>query len=106
MTSLRQVSLVLRYAKTAKLDITLSDECRVEDITISGDFFAYPEDSIERLESRIRGCGSRECIEEAFSELSGAVVLGVDVNDLKEKVISILENYCKSSKSGEAAPRL
>jgi lipoate-protein ligase A len=89
---LRQVSLVLRYTKTVKLDIVLGENCEVKDITISGDFFAYPEDSIERLENRVKKCSSRECVENAFSELVGVVMLGVDVEDLKSKLIRIIEN--------------
>jgi len=95
---LRSISLVLRYTKTVKLDVTLSENCEIRDIVISGDFFAYPEDSVERLENRIKGCASRECIEEAFSELASAVVLGVDVEDLKNKIISVYEN-CRESLS-------
>lgn len=94
---MRQVSLILRYTKTVRLDVILSENCEVRDITISGDFFAYPEDSIERLESRIKGCSSEECIEKAFNELIGVTVLGVDVEDLKRKLIRVIKSCGENS---------
>jgi len=81
-----------------KLDVLLSENCVIKDIIISGDFFAYPEDAIERLESRIRECSSRVCIEEAFKELVNTTILGVNVEDLKNRVILLLED-CKKSQN-------
>ena len=94
---MRYESVVLRHLKTVKLDVTLSDDCRVEDIVISGDFFAYPEDTIERLEGLIRGCEDPHCIERAFNTISPSTILGVDVEKLKLKVIEILEKCHKQS---------
>ncbi|MCC6034598.1 MAG: ABC transporter substrate-binding protein [Desulfurococcaceae archaeon] len=93
---MKSTSLVLRYVKTVKLDIILGDKCEILDLTISGDFFAYPEESIGELESKLRKCSSRVCIEEAFKEISSTIVLGVDIEDLKSKIISLLET-CTSS---------
>ncbi len=97
---MKNVSLVLRYTKTVKLDVTLSENCEIRDIVISGDFFAYPEDSVEKLENRIKGCASRECIEEAFSELASVVILGVNVEDLKNKIISVYDK-CRENLSSK-----
>jgi len=96
---LKQESIILRYEKTVKVDIVIGDECRIIDIIISGDFFAYPEDSIERLESKLKECRDELCIEEAFRELSSSVVLGVNVEDLKNKVMGFIKN-CRSVYSG------
>jgi hypothetical protein len=97
--ALKQESIILRYGKTVKVDIVIGDECRIIDITISGDFFAYPEDSIERLESRLKGCKDELCVEEAFRELSSSVVLGVNVVDLKNKIMGFIKN-CRSMYPG------
>jgi hypothetical protein len=94
---MRYESVVLRHLKTVKLDVTLSDDCRVEDIIISGDFFAYPEDTIERLEGLIKGCEDPHCVERAFSAISPSTILGVDVEKLKLKVIEILERCRKQN---------
>lgn len=96
---MKQESIILRYEKTVKVDIVIGDECRIIDIIISGDFFAYPEDSIERLESKLKECRDELCIEEAFRELSSSVVLGVNVEDLKNKVMGFIKN-CRSVYSG------
>jgi lipoate-protein ligase A len=96
---LKQESIILRYEKTVKVDVVIGDECRIIDIIISGDFFAYPEDSIERLESKLKECRDELCIEEAFRELSSSVVLGVNVVDLKNKVMGFIKN-CRSVYSG------
>jgi hypothetical protein len=53
VTSLRRISLVSRYTKTVKLDIVLGENCEIIDVVVSGDFFAYPEEAIERLESKL-----------------------------------------------------
>ncbi len=94
---MRYESVVLRHLKTIKLDVTLSDDCRVEDIVISGDFFAYPEDTIERLEGLIKGCEDPHCIERAFNTISPSTILGVDIEKLKLKVIEILERCRKQN---------
>jgi len=96
---LKQESIILRYEKTVKVDVVIGDECKIIDIIISGDFFAYPEDSIERLESKLKECRDELCIEEAFRELSSSVVLGVNVEDLKNKVMGFIKN-CRSMYSG------
>ncbi len=93
---MKSMSLVIRHTKTVKLDVILSDNCEILDLIISGDFFAYPEESIGELESKLKECNSKVCIEEAFRGISGAIILGIDIADLKSKIINLLET-CKSS---------
>ncbi|MEM4488507.1 MAG: ABC transporter substrate-binding protein [Desulfurococcaceae archaeon] len=88
---MERVSLTLRYTKTVKLELLLDSECRIENMSISGDFFAYPEDAVELLEQSIRGCKSAECVERAFGGISIATFLGIDIDDLKTKVIMAIE---------------
>jgi hypothetical protein len=97
VTSLRRISLVSRYTKTVKLDIVLGENCEIIDVVVSGDFFAYPEEAIERLESKLKKCNSRTCVEEAFGEISGAVILGIDIADLKNRIAELLENCTTAS---------
>jgi len=91
-------SLVLRYNKTVKVDLVFSNECEITSIVLSGDFFAYPEDTIERLEETLRNCDSVECVENAFRGIKEAIILGVDVVDLKKKIVELLRE-CKKAKT-------
>ena len=88
---MKSVSLVLRHGKTVRLDAVLSSNCSISSIQVSGDFFVYPEEALEELEKRLLGCASGECVEEAFSALSSAVVLGLDSTDLKKRLLELLE---------------
>jgi hypothetical protein len=92
---LKYESIILRHGKTVKLDVALSDQCEIVNVVVSGDFFAYPEDAIEKLEDKLRYCNSRECIENAFEALREAVVLRVDVKDLENKLVELVEK-CRS----------
>lgn len=88
---MERVSLTLRYTKTAKVELLLDSECRVENLSISGDFFAYPEEAVELLEKSVKGCKGAECVERAFNSASSATFLGIDIDDLKAKVIAVIE---------------
>lgn len=92
----KSISLTLRYTKTVKLDIVLSEKCEILNIIITGDFFAYPEESIEKLENKLKGCNNKVCVEETFREISDTIILGVNIEDLKSRIINLLET-CTSS---------
>lgn len=95
---MERVSLTLRYTKTVKLELLLDSECGVEKMSISGDFFAYPEDAVELLEQSVKGCKSRECVERAFGTVTNATFLGIDIDDLKSKVVAVIERCSERSK--------
>ena len=88
---LRSESIVLRHGKTVKIDLTLSEDCRIQEITISGDFFIYPEESLEELEERLKGCREPVCIEDAFKTLESSTLLGVNLEDVKRRIAEVVE---------------
>jgi hypothetical protein len=98
---LKSESIVLRHGKTVKIDLVLSDDCRVQEIIISGDFFIYPEESLEGLEERLKGCGEPACIEEAFKTLESSTLLGVNLEDVKRRIAEAVEK-CTGARGGGA----
>lgn len=91
-----RVTSVIRESKTAQIDLEIV-ECRIQGITISGDFFAYPEGAIELLEQALTGCNSLDCITQAFSKVEkSATLLGVSWDRLRRELTSIFETACAS----------
>jgi len=98
---LKSESIVLRHGKTVKIDLALSEDCRVQEVIISGDFFIYPEESLEELEERLKGCGESVCIEDAFKTLESSTLLGVNLEDVKRRIVEIVEK-CTGVRRGGA----
>ena len=82
--------------KTVYIDATIdTNECRITQIQISGDFFLYPSEALDELEERLRGCNSEECIYsvvDKFAEKTTAV--GLDYDALKTALAEILSDVC------------
>lgn len=87
---MKTLSTILRYTKTVKLDVVLSNDCVLEEVQVSGDFFVYPEEALEVLENSLRGCRDQACIENAFSAINKATILGFDPVDLKNRILELL----------------
>ncbi len=76
--------------KTLQIDIDCND--RINYILISGDFFAYPEDFIDKLQEAITGKSISEAIE-TISLLYKKIkpeLLGISIDD----IIDILRKAC------------
>jgi len=64
---------------------------------VSGDFFVYPEESLEALEESLKECSSAKCVEEKFSEFAKkAEALGFDPINLGKRVAEIFSKLCKA----------
>lgn len=87
---------ILRYTKTVEITLQV-DDCRVVSLKITGDFFLYPEDTIERVESKATGCEDIKCLEDALLPLSSAIVLGFDPADVSRRILSVYMELCKGS---------
>ncbi|MEM4717396.1 MAG: lipoate protein ligase C-terminal domain-containing protein [Desulfurococcaceae archaeon] len=85
---------ILRYTKTVEITLQV-ENCRVVSIKITGDFFLYPEDAIERLEERAIGCETTECLENALLELKNAIVLGFDLVDVSTRILNAYRDLCQ-----------
>lgn len=80
---------IIRDEKTVRIDMELED-CVIKSVILSGDFFAYPEDIVERLEDALRGCGSIECVGKAFDIVEDAVLIGTRWDTIKEEIVKLL----------------
>jgi len=67
-----------------------AEEGRIRSVRITGDFFAYPEEVIEKLESELTGAevsreSIRDKVERVIAEV-GATLIGVSAEDVVECV--------------------
>ncbi|HID80688.1 MAG TPA: ABC transporter substrate-binding protein [Ignisphaera sp.] len=84
-----------RGGKTVTIYMKISN-CRILDIAITGDFFSYPEDAIERLERALALCASIACIELAIDTISrSAHLLGVEWEELKQYLVDMFRLGCQ-----------
>ncbi len=76
--------------KTLQIDIDCDE--RINYILISGDFFAYPENFIDKLQEAITGKSISEAIETItlLYEKMKPELLGVSIND----IIDVLREAC------------
>ncbi|HDD42338.1 MAG TPA: hypothetical protein ENF79_01485 [Nitrososphaeria archaeon] len=73
--------------KTLKVEMTMNvSEGRIVNVTISGDFFAYPSETLEELELEIRG----KTVEEALKIIDGyegrVKLVGASLQDVKQLI--------------------
>ena len=77
----------LRGEKTLSVSFRLEDG-KIKDMKISGDFFEFPEGSIDRLEDRLLEKG----ISEALKEIDNfqMVLYGISKEDLKRAILEAI----------------
>ncbi len=68
--------------KMVCVDLVIDETLTIRDIVISGDFFAYPSESIEELEGMLRGLSIEDAIK--VIEREPIVLVGVSKEDLIE----------------------
>ncbi len=70
------------------LDVEVRETEKGLEVTVSGDFFAFPEDSIARLEECLKG-SSRENLRERLGECipEDAELVGVSWSDVAEAIL-------------------
>ncbi len=74
----------VKNGKTLRIDIDIEDNT-IKDIVISGDFFAYPEESIDKLEQCLKGreiSTIMSCIDEIKETTETIGISFEDVTDL------------------------
>ncbi|NPA96792.1 MAG: hypothetical protein GXO32_04240 [Crenarchaeota archaeon] len=70
---------------------------RIVRVSISGDFFAFPETCIDTLERLLLGCCSEECIDAAIQKVSNECrALGFEWPWLERLVIELWREGCRS----------
>ena len=95
------VSLTARPGKTVTVRLSVDDDCRVVSARVTGDFFVYPEEAIERLEEMLAGCRGPGCIRErVYASLEGAEAVGFTPESLASLLVEAFERACGSTGSG------
>ena len=85
---------VYKSIKLIKISLTYCDENKlIHSITITGDFFLYPEESLDQLESSLIGTKIdkytlRETIEKGLEQVD---VFGFDRNSLTDAILGCLK---------------
>lgn len=93
--SMKQFSYKVPGGKLIKIRVR-TDNGRIEDILILGDFFLHPESALVSLEANLRGCAvdARE-IEKTISQVlsnEDAQLIGASGDDLAKAVISAIRS--------------
>jgi hypothetical protein len=92
--STKLIDIVLEYTTTAQ-------DCSIFSIRITGDFFVYPEESLDKLEASLVGTileryDVRQKIEQW---LQGSQAFGFDSDSLTEAIIGCFHNGENNNKS-------
>ncbi len=85
----KTISLVKKTpgGKTLKIDITInSDEDKIIDIVISGDFFAYPPEKLEELEKKLKNKLVEDALEIIDEYRNKINLIGTNLQDVKELI--------------------
>ena len=84
------VEVAHKASKMIRVTAVIKGE-EIIDLMITGDFFAIPEDSIRRLESKLRGLRlNEEALTRVIGEaLEGAQVLGLTAKDFVDAIMKI-----------------
>jgi len=72
----------IKGGKMIKVEVKVIDD-RVEDVIISGDFFAYPAEAIEDMEKDMKGLSLVKLPEIVENYRSKVKLVGVTLDDLK-----------------------
>lgn len=97
----RRVEKLVRVpgSKTVHLEAVLEPlgggraGCRLARVRITGDFFLYPEDRLERLEQSLEGCTNPPCVEAAFKwARHGSESLGFPWEAVKQELLQLLSS--------------
>ena len=82
--STKLIHVLLQYT-----DRTAAQGCTIRSIRITGDFFVYPEESLDKLEANLVGTKlDRYPVKQKISQwLEGSQVFGFDSDSLTEAII-------------------
>ncbi len=79
----------VRGGKTLKIDLRICGD-EVREIVISGDFFAHPEEMVDKLEDSLRGSKIRD-INDILESYRGKILFtGISFDDLVELINRII----------------
>ncbi len=84
-----------RQGKTFRVSLELR-EGRVVSFTLSGDFFAYPAESLDEIGEEVAGLEPSEFIKVVESRLKEVELAGVDKKELMEAIKELLSPFLGS----------
>ncbi len=82
--------LVVRREKTLIISCS-TEEGVIKRIKISGDFFAFPEDSIDKLEKELIGKEVSDVEKVVRGSLEGCVLVGISLEDIVEALRRVIQ---------------
>ncbi|MCD6474336.1 MAG: hypothetical protein J7K47_05485 [Thermoplasmata archaeon] len=82
--------LKVKGGKLIKCTLEL-DEGKIKRIKITGDFFMYPEDAIEKLEKALQGIqfDEKEISRKVKEALNGVELIGATMEDFVDVIINV-----------------
>ena len=81
---MESVRRVFRREKTLTVEALIDlENLVIKDITLSGDFFAYPEESFEELEDSLKNTGCKKAIEILESYRNKLMLVGASIDDIE-----------------------
>ena len=87
---MKELSCVYKSGKLLKIRLNYDErENRIQSIFITGDFFLYPERTLERIESNLIGVIAREgnILTAVAQSLEGSQPFGFDARSLTEAIL-------------------
>jgi hypothetical protein len=93
---MKQLFCVHKTGKLLKIQLLYDEkQNRIESIFISGDFFLYPEETLEEIEQNLRGALAKEetIRHKVIQSLAGSEPFGFDANSLITAILSCVEQY-------------
>ena len=79
--------------KMLKIQLSMSDEI-IDHVTIMGDFFLHPEETVLKLEENLKGMKpERETLTEVIQKVldeNDALLIGAEAKDISEAIILAL----------------
>ncbi len=81
---MESVRRVFRREKTLTIEALIDlENLVIKDITLSGDFFAYPEELFEELEDSLKNMECRKAIEILESYRDKLMLVGASIDDIE-----------------------
>ena len=96
---LLEASKKIKGGKMIKVELEVVKNV-IKRMVISGDFFAYPPEAIEEIERSVEGHVVDDVIRIIDCYKNRVKFVGVDFNDLKELLVSIIEHFKYSDIGG------
>ena len=87
---MKQVSYVYKSGKLLKISLKYDEkQNRIESIFITGDFFLYPEETLEEIEYNLRGVRAEEesIMHSVNQSLAGSQPFGFDAKSLSTAIL-------------------